>query len=787
MLPIASATLSVARSVTFLLLFLPLLAAAQPSGGLVGSVVGSGGEPIVGANVSIEGTAWGAATDEHGRFAIAYLRAGNYWVRVSAVGFEPERHPVRILAGELTRLDVRLALGTTMPEVVVVGQVEHLQVIPGSASVLSPRALEASRPFTPNEALRKLPGVHVRDEEGFGLRPNIGIRGLSPLRSAKVTLLEDGILLAYAPYGDNAAYFQPPIDRYKRVEVLKGAGQIMFGPQTIGGVVNFITPPPPVARSGFVSVAAGSRDYFGATVRLGGHRMMVNYTRKQGAGARENIGLNLNDVSFKAVRVLGNNQALTLRAHWLTENSTVTYSGLTEAEFRNFGPRYNPFHNDRFYTVRYATSATHYLQMRGRSSLTTNLYFSYFDRDWWRQSSTTTDTQGGAAGVAFRDARLAGMRVDPDGLNSVHGWLREYWHWGVEPRLKVSYGALGLAGELHAGVRAHFEIQDREHLIGTSPTARTGTAVEDNLRKTQAYSAFLLNRLYFGEWAVTSGIRYQHLHSARTNRLPGGAFGSAELGKWIPGLGVTWNPAPTLTVFAGVHRGFAPPRTEDVIDMVGTATEVDAEESTNWELGARIQPRTGSWLQATLFRNDFKRLTSGAISQGAWPLAQGEALFQGVELSGHYGFDNGLYFDLAYTWLPVAEQTTAFRRPHIVGGAIIPGSTPGNRQPYAPEHMLTAAVGYAARGFDAVLEAVHVAEQFADFANTVTPTPDGQRGLIEGHTIWNATVNYYVRPVGMTVFVRIKNLTDKTYITDRTRGIEVGSPRLVHVGVRYAF
>jgi Fe(3+) dicitrate transport protein len=671
-----------------------------------------------------------------------------------------------------------------MPEVVVIGKAENLAAIPGSANVLGLRALETSRPFTANEAVRKLPGVNARDEEGFGLRPNIGIRGLNPTRSTKVTLLEDGVPLAYAPYGDNASYYHPPIDRFERIELLKGAGQILFGPQTIGGIINYITPTPQAQLGGFAAMTGGGRDFFDGKVRLGGHHLVLDYTRKQGDGARDNINSKLNDVNFKAVVVLSKNQALTLRANALTENSNVTYSGLTEAEYLNFGPRYNPFKNDRFEIKRYGASTTHNLQLSQIALLTTNFYFSNFNRDWWRQSSTTTDTQGGAAGTAFRDARLAGERVNVDNLNSVQGRLREYTTWGVEPRLKITHTALGVAGELQAGVKAHFENQNRQQVNGVSPTARTGMVAEDNRRETEAYSAFFVHRFFLGAWSVTPGLRYEHISASRTNRLPGGLAGSDDLSKWIPSLGATWNPANMLTVFAGVHLGFAPPRTEDIIGTTGTATEVNAEESTNWELGARFQPAAGSLVQATLFRNDFKRLIAvGSIAGGATPLAQGEALFQGVELSGHYDLSGGLYCSGAYTWLPEAEQTTPFQQ--VVGGAIITGSAAGNRQPYAPKHLLTAAAGYAVAGFDAQLEAVYVGEQFADFANTVTPTADGQRGILNTYTIWNASLNYSLAHA--TLFVTVKNLADKTYIVDRTRGIQVGSPRLIQIGSRYAF
>ena len=117
--------------------------------------------------------------------------------------------------------------------------------------------LEESRVFTINEALRKVPGVFARDEEGFGLRPNLGIRGLNPTRSSKVLLLEDGIPITYAPYGDNATYYHPPVERFDHIEVLKGSGQILFGPHTVGGVINYITPAVPDAVDGHAGRLAG--------------------------------------------------------------------------------------------------------------------------------------------------------------------------------------------------------------------------------------------------------------------------------------------------------------------------------------------------------------------------------------------------------------------------------------------------------------------------------------------------------------------------------------------------
>ncbi|MCW5625379.1 MAG: TonB-dependent receptor [Burkholderiales bacterium] len=502
----------------------------------------------------------------------------------------------------------------TSPRVDIIGtDKSEIERIPGSAYVVDKETLESSRVFTTNEALRKVPGINVRDEEGLGLRPNIGIRGLNPTRSTKVTLLEDGVPLAYAPYGDNASYYHPPIDRYERIEVLKGAGQVMYGPQTIGGVINYITPTPPEEFRGMIGLAGGNRDYGNARVQLGGAGFLLDYSYKQADGARDNIHSQLNDLNLKKVFSISERQGLTLRANYYSEESQVTYSGLTTAEFNRFGSRYNPFKNDSFDTRRFGLSATHEFAFSDDAKLTTNVYASWFSRDWWRQSSTTTDTQ---CGNAFRDARLAGDAVNVDACNSIQGRLRDYFTYGIEPRMHVNWAGFGTTSELDFGVKLHFEEQKRKQINAANPFARTGALGEDNVRNTSAYSAFVMNKFILGRFSLSPGLRYEYIDSERTNYPNTGntnySSGKSSLDAWIPSLGGTFQAHETTTVFAGIHRGFAPPRTEDIINTgqgpVPTFVDVGAEKSWNSEIGLRSTPVTGMNVQATWFRNDFERL-----------------------------------------------------------------------------------------------------------------------------------------------------------------------------------
>ena len=734
-------------------------------------------------------------TNEEGAFLLADLQPGDYEVGATSAGFAAALQRVSLRPGE-TRLRFELRVGNLTEDVVVVageiaGSHERLRRLPGSVDIVERETLEQSRVMTTSEALRKVAGVHVRDEEGFGLRPNIGIRGLSPTRSTKVLLLEDGIPLTYAPYGDNASYYHPPIDRFERLEVLKGGAQIAYGPQTVGGAVNYLTPRPPAQRSGSLTLMGGNRDYFnghgsyGATIGRTG--FLIDYMRKQGDGARDNLNFKLNDVNGKVVQGVGANQTLTFRGNYYSEDSNVTYSGMRQDEYAA-NPRANPFGNDFFYADRYGASATHAVALSGDVAMTTNVYWSSFRRHWWRQSSNSAQRPNDSG-----DPRCGGMA----NLNTTcgnEGRLREYYAWGVEPRVSVHHRAFGVPSETDFGLRAHFENQDRLQQNGDTPTARSGVVVESNVRENAAYSGFVQNHFLFRGWTVTPGVRLEHVRYDRTNRLANagaGVSGDTALTRVIPGVGVSHTTGEQVTVFAGVHRGFAPPRTEDIISNTGGVVDLDPELSWDYEAGFRSAFRPGVSVDATLFRMDYENQVvpaSLAGGVGATLTNGGATLHQGLELRAQLDSApimrsaHDVYFRLSYTYLPVAEFSGS-RFSSIPGFGSVGVS--GNRLPYAPEQMAVVGVGYAYSAFDARVEAVRTSDQFTDDLNTIAATADGQRGLIAGHTVWNAAVNYTVRRT--TLFVTVKNLFDELFIVDRTRGILPGSPRLVQVGVRLGF
>jgi Fe(3+) dicitrate transport protein len=290
-------------------------------------------------------------------------------------------------------------------------------------------------------------------------------------------------------------------------------------------------------------------------------------------------------------------------------------------------------------------------------------------------------------------------------------------------------------------------------------------------------------------------VRVESIDYERVNRLTG-ARGKTDLTEVIPGFGVTFDVREKLVVYGGVHKGFAPPRVEDVIANGGGVVDLDAEKSTNWELGVRGEARPGLDFDVTAFLMDFENQiipTSVAGGVGATLTSAGETRHAGAEASisgsladmGAMTDGNDVFFRAALTW--VADAAFEGRRFSNIAGSTTT-SVSGNRLPYAPEWIASAALGYE-RGDWLTLqgEAQFTGEMFTDDLNTVAPSANGQRGLIENATIWNFAASVTPDAGRHTFFATVKNAFDEVYIVDRARGILPGAPQLWQAGVRVAF
>jgi Fe(3+) dicitrate transport protein len=711
-------------------------------------------------------------------------------------------------------------------EIVVVGNAEDAEAIAGSFAKVTEEDLRRSRVLNVNDALRQVAGVFPRDEEGAGARPNIGIRGLNPIRSTKVLLLEDGIPLGFAPYGDNAAYYHPPIQRFTGVEVLKGAAQVRFGPQTIGGVVNYITPDVPQEFTARGTIAGGNRDMLMLDGQVGGKLLgggvLVHINHNQTDGNRDNQALRFTDIFIKGAWELGEDHGLTVKLSRFREDSQVSYSGLTRAEFAA-DPRGNIFVNDDFQTERLNATIAHRWDLSDDLSLRTTGYYHYFTRDWWRQSSNSGQRPNDASDPTCGGVANLGTTCGNEGR------LRDYDTYGVESRLTLDHTLLGFGGETEFGVRYHEERQARRQWNGDSPNARRpGTGVnagvrENNERDVNAFSAFVQSRFELGALSLTPGVRAEFIDFARRNLpidvLAGGrptgavtapTSGSSSLDKVLPGMGATWAITDTITLYGGVHRGFAPPRVEDIITAAGGSVDLDPELSWNYEIGLRGEVLPGINADATVFVMDFENqivAQSVAGGIGTTLTSAGRTLHRGGEFAlnassraaGWTEDDTDVFARLSVTWVadakfnstriataPCFDGATAGTLVATGAGAVPCGvarNVDGNRLPYSPEWLVSGAVGVEHKGFTGQVELVSQSSIFADDANLIPVTPDGQRGLINGWTQFNAALSYGPPGGRWEVFTTARNIFDRLYIVDRARGVLPGQPFTIQAGL----
>jgi len=770
-----------------------------------GTITDPFGMPLPGVEVALvpatsEEDGLKVRSDASGRYRFTDAPKGVYTLRAISDDFEPVTVRIEITQPGVLEQDLQfVSVRRSKTTIEVVGESpDVLQQIPGSVALISSRELAASHPVDANEVLRRVPGVIVREDSGpVGMRLNIGIRGLNPDRSRKVLMLEDGIPIALAPYGEPEMYYSPPIDRMRRVEILKGSGQIMHGPQTVGGVVNFVTPDPPSSTHGTLDIKGGQRGFFAAQGSIGGSNekqttgWFVNFLRKQGDGFRD-FFFDINDVQSKFTFQGTENHSFAVKLGVYDEVSNSTYLGLTSPMF-SLNPDQNAVPNDHLKVRRYSGSLSHTAVLNPKTVLMTTFFAYSTVRNWRRQDWDRTD-KGREYLAVIGDAGVPGGAIylrDSTGNRN-----REFRVLGIQSNLTREHEFGGLRGKLDMGVRYIGETADDMRINGDRFDAETGILRSDEERTGEAFSFFIQNRFFLGEkLSITPGLRLENYRYERhIFRQPVGGVPTdvdvrnrSELTRPVPGLGISYHLNSQLTFFGGVHRGFAPPRTKDAITRDGEALDLDAELSWNYEAGVRIGPGRALTGEVTFFRLDFQnQIIPAALSGGATTTLTngGQTLHEGVEAAVRVDWKR---------WLKAPGFLfTEFRAMHLSRAEFTGNSLyEGNRLPYAPRNTFSVLFGYRQpNGIGFQVDSSYIGDQFGDNLNTFIPSPDGTVGALPGFTVWNMGLDYTLRRerVQLQPYVTVKNLTNRVYISSRApQGIQPGMFRQALLGLRFSF
>lgn len=688
----------------------------------------------------------------------------------------------------------------------------------GSAYYISPEEIRKLGYTDINRMLKAVPGVSLYEEDGFGLRPNISLRGTKAERSERISIMEDGILAAPAPYSAPAAYYFPNAARMEAVEVLKGSSQVQYGPFTTGGAMNLVSTPIPKTFSGKANLSYGSKNTLKSHTHIGNmwrnFGFLVEYLRYQSDGFKSyedhpGKGFTRDDLIAKVLLKTDNdtgvNHALELKFGYAGENSDETYVGLSEQDFKSTPfVRYAGSQMDKMKTNHQQWVATYLLSLSNKLKITTSAYYNRFHRNWYKLNDVR-------AGITSGEKKsITDVLIDPE-TNSryfdiltgkvdregealiVRANNRTYHARGIQTKAEYRFNLNEYYFDLEFGLRYHHDQEDRfqwddaysikskkmilfmEGIHGTNANRITSA---------NALASYLLTKLRYASWTVTAGLRYEDIDLLkkdytkadleRTGKVRIETPNHARV--WIPSVGVNYQFIRDASVFFGIHKGFAPPSAE---------LYQKPESSVNMELGMRIStPNFKTELIG--FYNYYSNMLGSdlAASGGLGTLEQfnvGEAAVKGVEFLIQYqplpeSWGLRIPLQVSYTYTDT-EMKNSFSS-HSWGNVM-----KGDEIPYIFKHALNMQVGIEHKRFDANIGARYN----GDMRTTPGQGTIADREKVPAHLILDASLNVYVNKY-LTLKVNAVNLTNKVYLTSRhPAGLRAGHPFGIYAGANVRF
>mgnify|MGYP001452948184 FL=1 len=688
----------------------------------------------------------------------------------------------------------------------------------GSAYYISPEEIRKLGYTDINRMLKAVPGVNMYEEDGFGLRPNISLRGTKAERSERISIMEDGVLAAPAPYSAPAAYYFPNVARMEAIEVLKGSSQVQSGPFTTGGAINLVSTPIPNNFSGKANISYGSKNTFKSHAAIGSNwkhfGYMVEYLRYQSDGFKRYEdyaaeGFKRNDIIAKMVvktdKVRGVNHALELKFGYAGENSDETYVGLSADDFKKTPfLRYAGSQMDKLKTDHQQWVATYLLTFSNKLKVTTNAYYNYFHRNWYKLNDVR-------AGITSKEKiSVADVLIDPEtniryfdiltGKTDREGEAllvrannRIYRSRGIQTRVEYRFNVKEFFFDLEFGLRYHADEEDRfqwddsysmknkkmvlfmEGIHGTNANRVTSA---------NALASYLLAKLRYNVWTITAGLRYEDIDLlkkdytkedlARSGKVRIETPNHARV--LIPGIGVHYQLLPAASVFFGVHKGFAPPSAE---------LYQKPESSVNMELGTRVS--IGKFKAELIgFYNNYSNMLGSdlAASGGSGTLEQfnvGEARVKGAEFLVQYQpllhtCSLRLPLQLSYTYTDT-EMRNSFES-HSWGNVVR-----GDEIPYIFKHALNMQLGIEYKWFYANIGARYN----SDMRTSPGQGTIAEREKVPANLILDASVNVLVNKY-LTLRLNAINLTNRVYLTSRhPAGLRAGHPFGIYAGANVQF
>lgn len=675
-----------------------------------------------------------------------------------------------------------------------------------------------------NKVIQTIPGINVRDEEGFGLRPNIGLRGTPVNRSAKITLMEDGILMAPAPYSDPSAYYFPTFARMEQLEVLKGSSQVKYGPYTIGGAINLISTSIPDSFKGFAQLSYGSFGTNQQRIWIGDSKKNIDYlfevNRLASHGFKElpsgaNTGFDRRDMMGKVrwhTDVNASiNQSLTLKFLTMSEEGNETYLGLTFNDFlTNSNRRYAATQKDLLDMNHQHLSLTHSINPTNKFSITSTAYAAKTFRDWARVNSI-----GGVsltnilADPVSNSTAYSIMTGQSNGNLNFQSAVRTFYVLGFQSNLTYDFETGAVRHKIQSGIRYHQDEADRyatqSSFAMTNATMVLSSAgvkgnAENQIRQAKSWAGYLQYELVIDKLTISPGIRYENMELAFTNfgnsdnARVGTALKSAknQLDIFLPGVGVSYVVKDNMRVFGGVHKGFSPPGMPSVS---ANTTQAKTETAISYELGYKVNYKNLK-LQAIGFLNNYQNiLGSDNVSGGGAGTGEmfnaGNAKIQGIEFSLEQNLWRSstkwsLPLSIAYTYNDAKFMQTFVNAGGDWGTGTI---TKGEFIPFITPQLLSLSLGLESEKMNITLVSRYVGNTRIKTGNPTEIIASSTAKYNDVNTIgeyWVVDIsgNYRLTKF-ISLFSTINNALNNRYVVaNLPQGFRPGMPFSVNFGAK---
>ncbi|WP_308561036.1 TonB-dependent siderophore receptor [uncultured Klebsiella sp.] len=622
---------------------------------------------------------------------------------------------------------------------------EAVKTWAGSRTVISNEQLEKGANRTLDDALQRVPGVKIQDETGTGVLPQIAIRGLYDSRSGRAQILEDGIPLALAPYGqEGMSLFPVTFATIDRIDVVRGGAAVQYGPNNVGGVINLISKPIPLKWENEISERATfygkGRNLWDTYLRTGGmlnddFGLQVEANQVKGNSFREHSDSKVQNFRIRGLWNI--NEDTTLNLSYQYYDAHADLAGALSAEDYQHDRRQStrPWDDYDGHTKRYSAV---YNQLLGSLGIIDSAEFNWLffghnsDRDFHVGMS-----------------KVSGQTWNPSlPADIVQNSPRHFKVWGTEPRLSMDITGDNVNQQWIIGgrfVSEKIDYQVRQKTLATGTTAVT----RDWSFNDKAWAGYISDaiKLFDDSLTITPGMRFEHVSEKYTDNNTGLHTSSPD-DQWLPGLTVGYQMTPQWFLYADMQKSLRPVQVTQIVK----GGDVNSELAWNYESGVRYTPTKNISLHADIYRIDYKDQISYDSTSDSY-LNIGRTRHQGIELEGFWSPDvvSGLKLHAGYAYLQ-AEQRNGVNR--------------GKEVPYASRNQVTLDGNYDWRGTTFTLAGYYFSKSYSDAANTLDENSTDSAGQLPSYWVWNAQVSRDLYKSGNTVlngYIGINNLFNRDY------------------------